>query len=416
MMDLKLKKTIFHLLITIFLFSIGCTKEKECDDCQREDITIGALLSLSGSGSSAGESTEKALEIALNDINQYLGDISAGNSVSLVIEDTQTDPIMALEKMTSLRNQGTRIIIGPYSSASVKAVKDYADQNDLLSISCSSVAPSVAIPGDNIFRLVPADNNQAEAITSLLADDNIQALVPIIRDDLWGNELLDVTTIEFEEHGGVVFDPIKYHTDTEDFEAFVAQLSSNLDQALTQFPAERTGIYLVSFSEGTKVLHAATAISELSSINWYGSSAFAESKSLINNAGAADFAIAQNFSCPVFGLDDNAKELWEPVSNQIEDAIGRKPEVYALVAYDVVWITALTYLMLGNSPQLDQFKDTFRETASNYYGVTGWTALNDADDRAYATYDFFGIKKEGNDYSWIRTARYNNATGELIKY
>ena len=48
-------------------------------------------------------------------------------------------------------------MIGPATSANVEAIKDYANKNDIIIMSHSSTAPSLAVAGDNLFRFVPND-------------------------------------------------------------------------------------------------------------------------------------------------------------------------------------------------------------------------------------------------------------------
>jgi branched-chain amino acid transport system substrate-binding protein len=56
----------------------------------------------------------------------------SSSRVGLIIEDTKTDPDVALEKLMDLASKGIRIVIGPSTSAAVAAVKEYADKNDML--------------------------------------------------------------------------------------------------------------------------------------------------------------------------------------------------------------------------------------------------------------------------------------------
>lgn len=92
---------------------------------------------------------------------------------------------------------GIRIVIGPDSSAEVEAVKAYADENDILVISPSSTAISLAIPADNVFRFVPDDTHQAEAIARLMWEDRVRAVIPIWRGDTWGDDLANATKGKF---------------------------------------------------------------------------------------------------------------------------------------------------------------------------------------------------------------------------
>ena len=414
-----MKKSItvlFAIILALVIITPSCKKD-DCEECNKhQEITLGVLLPLTGAGSSTGESVSTAIDIALKDINQYFANIGADKHLTLVIEDTQTDTLIALQKMTALKGLGIQTVIGPYSSASVKAVKNYADEQAMLIISPSSVAVSLAIPDDNIFRLVPSDENQGVAMTALLSDDSLEALVPIMRDDLWGNELLEATSQHFIQSGGTVIEAVRYSTSTTDFSQSVNLLKERLSQALLQYPANKIGVYLISFGEGTDILKLAASEDVLDQVDWYGSSAYAENESLLNDIDAAFFAISQGFSCPIFGLDDNAQEKWQPLVEEIQAVIGRKPEVYALVAYDAIWLTVQSYLSAGESPDINRLKTAFINEANNYYGVTGRTELSDAGDRAFATYDFWGLQYSLNDFSWIRVAKYDNATGELTRY
>ena len=114
-------------------------------------ILIGALLPLTGTLSSFGQSAEASLTLAVDDVNNQLENSGSSSRVGLVIEDTKTDPNVAREKLMDLASKGIRIVIGPSTSAAVAAVKEYADENGILIVSSSSTAPSLAIPNDNVF-------------------------------------------------------------------------------------------------------------------------------------------------------------------------------------------------------------------------------------------------------------------------
>ena len=136
----------------------------------------------------------------------------------------------------------------------------------------------------------------------------------------------------------------------------------------------------------------------------------------MNDFYTAVFAIERNLACPAFGLDPNAQVKWEPLINELETDLGRNPEIYALVAYDALWLATLTYQVTGLNEGIPELKAAFTKQADNYFGVTGWTTLNEAGDRAEATYDFWGIRLFLNAPEWYILARYNNATKTLVRY
>ena len=98
-------------------------------------------------------------------------------------------------------------------------MKDYADKNGILLVSPSSTAPSLAVPGDNIFRFVPDDTHQAQAISKKMWQDGVRVVVPMWRTDVYGNDLLNSTKYNFEMLGGRVVDGVGYIPRTGDFSA-----------------------------------------------------------------------------------------------------------------------------------------------------------------------------------------------------
>jgi branched-chain amino acid transport system substrate-binding protein len=405
--------------ITIFICSIltltSCKKDDDQPAGTGHKVDIGLLLPLSGTASSAGESSQAAINLAYQDINNYLTAIGSEWRFNLIFEDTETDSVVALQKLMDLQEKGVRVIIGPYSSAELNTMRIFSVQKELVIVSPSSVAPSLAIPGDNIFRLVPNDNNQGEAMTAMLTADSIEVLVPIVRDDLFGDELLATTTQQFTQKSGIVTQAVLYDPSTQDFSALVTDLRNNVDDALQQHPASKIGVYLISFDEGTSILHLASTDGVLQQVRWYGSSAFANNGTLPVDQDAAAFAFGRSFSCPVFGLDMSAQDKWQPLLARIENMIQREPEIYALTAYDAMWLVTLTYLSIGYYPDIKTYKSAFVYEAGTYFGVTGRTALDDAGDRKFATYDFWGIKPFLNTFEWQIVATYDNMTGELVR-
>jgi branched-chain amino acid transport system substrate-binding protein len=285
----------------------------------------------------------------------------------------------------------------------------------VLVVSPSSVATSLAIPGDNIFRFVSSDFLQSQAMTTMLLDDSIKAIVPVIRNDVWGNNLLSATTASFSAKGGIVATAVKFDPVTVDFSAVLAQADAKADSMQQIFPSARLAVYLCSFGEGTNILASAGNYQHLRNISWYGSSAFAQNASLVTDTAAAGFTASHGLPCPIFGLDESAKDKWEPLKERIQSVIGRDPDVYALTAYDAVWVGVKTYLVTGTSPVIATFKLAFTDEAAGYFGVTGNTTLDVNGDRAYGNYDFWAVKHNSSGYIWEIIARYNSATGILTR-
>jgi hypothetical protein len=173
-------------------------------------ILIGALLPLTGTSSSTGEEVDAALRLAVDDVNNQLTKAGLSTRFGLIIEDTKTDPSVALEKLKDLASKGIRIVIGPSTSAAVSAVKEYADKNGILIVSSSSTAPSLAIPNDNVIRFVPDDTHQAEILAKQIWDEGKRVVIPMWRTDIFGNNLQSSLKESFEKLGGKVLEGVAY--------------------------------------------------------------------------------------------------------------------------------------------------------------------------------------------------------------
>ena len=323
--------------------------------------------------------------------------------------------IKNLRLLKEMYDEGIRLVIGPYSSSEVAHLKPFADRNGLLLVSPSSVATSLAIPDDNIFRFVTSDIVQGEALTKMLEEDQIKMIVPVIRDDVWGNDLLAAIRADFQQVGGETHEPASYAPATTDFSSILSLLDANVAIELAEHPTNEVAVYMACFGEGVNLLDQAGTYANLQQVAWYGSSAFAQNGDLVQNQDAAAFASGHGLQCPIFGLEENAQFKWQPIKDLIAQEIGREPDVYALTAYDALWVAATTYAITGPAPHIDQLKQVFFNFASDFFGITGNTLLDRSGDRAHGNYDFWAVIQKPGNYIWERVAVYHSATGVLTR-
>lgn len=405
-------------MVLLFIGGIGVSGYAE-EEVKPSEAVLGALLALTGDYSSTGEASLAALEVALSEINEYLSDIGSKTKVRLITEDTKTDPMTALEKIKSLAKRGVKIVIGPQTSAEVKAVKDYADENGILLLSQSSTAPSLSIPKDNVFRFCPDDTLQAQAIANLIWEDEVRVVIPMWRGDAWGDELSEASRDSFEKLGGTVIDGIRYSPNTKDFFQELEFLNSKVRQAIAQYgEIKAVGVNLMSFEEVVPIFIQAQDYPILSRVKWYGSDSTALSKGLVGSEQAAQFAVITGFPNPIYGGERilEKTEKYVLVKEQIQKKIGRVPDPYAIVAYDAFWVASLAYLVAGvdNSRAL---KETLVRTAESYFGATGWTILNKAGNRKFCGYDFWAVRKGEITFRWERVGEFRydpSFSGRLI--
>ncbi|NQS88201.1 penicillin-binding protein activator [Patescibacteria group bacterium] len=401
-------KTTFKILtVTMILLLVACVGVPAYSESTSysKEVVFGALLDLTGDWSSLGESSQVVLNIAIKDIQSYLSRVQSGLRIKLIVEDTEGDPLVAVEKLKNLTEQGVRVFIGPQSSAEVKAVKEYADKNGILVISQGSTAHSLAFPQDNVFRFCPDDVSEGQVMSTLMWEDGVRVVVPMWRDDAGNAGLYVAIKGSFEALGGTVLDGVRYSPTTKDFSKKIASLSSQVSEAITQHGANATAVYLAAFGEVVQIFNQTSTSSHLSRIRWYGGNGITLSSSLVNNPPAAQFAIKSDFISPIFGLDKSAQDKWEPISKQISSKIGRDVDAFTLAAYDALWVATLACLTVGDANNSSALREAFIETANFYYGTTGWTVLNNAGDRKFANYDFWMVQGDEGVFRWKHIAQ-----------
>jgi branched-chain amino acid transport system substrate-binding protein len=393
-------------------------------DGYKQTVTIGALLPLTGISSSLGESEEAALKVAFRDINENFSKNHSNVRIGLIIEDTQTNPSVSLEKLKQLTTKGIKIVIGPATSAELQVAQDYANSNGVLLLSPSSTAPSLAVSGNNVFRFVPDDTHQAQAISKLMWNNGIRVIVPFWRTDVYGNDLVRAVKQNFQQLGGRVMDGVGYTPNTGDFFASLNRinfivwdqdlrsLSSKISHAISTHGANKVAIYLVSFDEVVPIFIQAQSHPVLSTVKWYGSDGTALNDKLMKNVEAATFSVKTDFVNPIYGVNNDNNEKYKQVVSQIQENIGRAARSYASVAYDALWVAALAENDTKATSNINYLKNSLVQIANSHNGITGVTELNQNGDRKYGDYDFWAVARNNNDdnsenaFTWKRVSKY----------
>lgn len=389
--------------------------------CQRStelrerDVLLGGLFSLTGDWSNLGRTGQAAMEIAVEDVNRYLARNPARVRFVAAIEDTRLDPKLALERAQNLQRRGAQLLIGPQSSAEVAYLKSFVDANDLLLVSPSSTAGSLTIRGDNIFRFTPADSVEGVAISALMWQDGIRAIVPVWRDDAGNAGLETATRAAFSAKSGSVLEGVRYGDKEDDFKTTISALDAQVGQAVKQHGAEQVGVYLAGFNEVAALLASAGVDPVLGSVRWYGSDGTAHSDALVSNGQAAQFAIRVGYPNPIFGLDEGARDIWQPLAEKIRARTQLEPDAFALAVYDAVWVVARGYVASGATLGIRELKEAFTTAAATGFGATGWMVLNEAGDRKYGDFDFWAVRQLGGEPRWTRVARYETRTGTIVR-
>lgn len=374
------------------------------DEPTNADITVGALLNLSGDYSGNDQLVYSALYQAAQDARDSLGVTIAIDAV-----DTQGDPTIATQQLHSLLDKGIRVFVGPSTSGEAQAVLPLANSAGALLVSESSTAQTLAIPNDALYRLSPSNTVQSQAVVDLMAVQGKRALITVNREDL-GNQEEATSVRQFASQRGFSLQPpITYPTSAwNEFDSVANQIVAAATAASAN-GAEQVAIFIAGFDEVANLLDACSTYDTLNSYSFYGSDGTAQNTQITSSARPAYFAVgADSFPSPLLSVPaDQAAR-----AQQITEAIGGTyPNGFALNGYDAILIMANAYL---SDPQFTAggiaTRQAFTKAAQGYQGVTGVIRLNGAGDRITADYTFWGVCYLNGLTNWYSVGHWTPAS------
>lgn len=377
-------------------------------DIRTSEITVGALMPLTGSLSSIGKSALKTINQAQQDISDTLKNYYSGSpSVSIVSKDTKSDAETALQELKELKAQGIHIVIGPYSTNELATVRQYANENHILLISPGCTATSIGIPG-NTFRLSLNDNKQAQAMVGYCSKQGLNNVYVLMNDTMYSKDLYESFKNAYSKAGGTVNTPIVYKQG--DNQSCLNELNQKIGQLADK---TKTAVLLISYGESTQLLQEASAYSNLASVQWMGTDSTSLSSELIKSSKAAGFASKTKFtasimSSPVRESGKNISVVTDVIYHDLSSSLGYKLSSYDTNSYDTVWICALMYINRDwNFTSFADFKNALTAVTDRMVSINGSVKFDSNGDRIVGNFAFnrvIGSNQKG--YTWKTVGSY----------
>ena len=369
------------------------------------DINIGIIYPLTGDLAERGTHRLAGAELGAVDFNEYLASIGMDWRLVLNVEDTETKPTASIEKAQLLNSKGIKLIIGPAGSGNVLSVKSYADQNNMLILSCCSTSPTLAIPGDSVFRLAPDDSVQGLALANLIEREGIEAVVPIWRQDDYGNNLVNLVRENFESRGvmdeGIPYDPIQ-----ADYSAAASLLADRVQNLADEHGADKVAVLIVSYDEILNIVQGSDNYPILKEVRWFAGESIAKESFILQDPIASEFVDAVDLTA--FQIFENRGAKFERVTQHIVDQFGVDPATYVYQSYDASWLIGLSILESGTADPT-AVKAALPGVASAYQGALGSTKLNDAGDLLPLDLAIWQVA----DGEWAEMGKYATATNTI---
>lgn len=198
-----------------------------------DPIKVGHYGSMTGSEATFGQSTDRGIRLAIEEINAAGG--LDGRPIELITYDTKSDSKEAGLAVTRLiTSDKVTALLGEVASSRSLAGGAVAQQYGVPMISPSSTNPRVTAGRDFVFRVCFTDDFQAVAIARFVRENLKFSKAAILYDQsqAYSKGLRDEFTKSFKAMGGEVVSDQAYSGGDTDFSAQLANIRSSSPQII----------------------------------------------------------------------------------------------------------------------------------------------------------------------------------------
>lgn len=206
-------------------------------------VPLGAALSLTGAAASYGESQQKGLELALDDLNA-----EKGVKYSLKVEDDGSDPRQAISVFEKFVSDGTSLVIGPTLSNTAFQAQPIAQEGGMPVLAISNTATGITDQGDFIFR---DSLTEAQVIPQTIetAKDKLglkKVVVMYSNDDAFTESGYKVMESALKDQGVEVLETLKFSVKDTDFRSLLTAAKEQKPDAIVVSALIEAAIPLVT--------------------------------------------------------------------------------------------------------------------------------------------------------------------------
>lgn len=249
---LKRKKTLVVAAMAATALIVGLTACGDDDggDAAGEgttgagELTVGVLVPLTGDLKDFGGPGSTAANLAQAQVNAAAEAAGFDLSMTLIEEDTKTDPQGAQQAATKvIDSDGVSAIAGPWaSSETIPVAENVSVDGGVPLVSPSATNPDITGLDDGglVFRTAPSDALQGQVIAQAMADEfgADAKVVTAHRNDAYGSALVGEFTKAWEAGGGEVINNVAYNPEAASLDSEAAQIADGEPDAwmIIDFP------------------------------------------------------------------------------------------------------------------------------------------------------------------------------------
>ena len=231
-----------------------------CQASKNDGLKLGALLPSTGDLSSIGANMGLAVELAVDTINDCGG--VNGSPVTLINQDSQTEPTAASSAMTKLTEvEGVAGVVGAFASSVSSAAVKIAARNQVMMISPGSTSPVFTEEAKQgkyngyWARTASPDTYQAKALAALAHKKGFKRVATVAINNDYGVGFEREFVSAFQKLGGTVINnsqPVRYDPKASTLDSEAKAAFAKQPDAVTALLYVETGSVLLksAFEQG----------------------------------------------------------------------------------------------------------------------------------------------------------------------
>lgn len=350
--------TVIVGLLSIISF-LGCESSKKVVS----EIRIGAVLAQTGSLADLGNHSKNGLLLGVDTINEKGG--IKGRKISLILEDSKTDPKSAVGAITKLINvDKVKFVIGDLSSGTTLAMAPVAEKAKVVLLAPGASNPQMREAGDFIFRNWVSDEFDGKVAASYATRKiGLTTFGVIEQQNAYCKGLSQAFQESASQNKGKILSMIPIQDNSLDHRDAVAKIISTNPQA----------VYLATHTK-----EGASAVRQLKEAGYKGmviGNLVVESPDFAELAKGAMEGII--YTAPFLNEQSATGSVADFFKKYVQ-RFGAKPDAAAAHAFDAISVLALA-IDKAKTESADDIKN-FLYTVKDFPGASGVTSFDEKGD------------------------------------
>jgi len=222
---MSIKKRVLFFVLALVVVLSGCSKSNDSGSDAEDKLVLGVIQSLTGSAAAYGESHDKGISIAIEEINKAGG--VNGVPIEVYLEDDKSDPKAGIDSAKKLISTNkVDVIVGSSASLVTIAFSQENERSKIPLVNGYAGSPKITEQGfEYTWRVNPTDAMlDVKTIESIFEKEGPKKIAFLAENSDYGVPPIDAASEKVKELGGEVVSYEKYNRGETDFKAQLSKI------------------------------------------------------------------------------------------------------------------------------------------------------------------------------------------------